>query len=64
MEQEKILLHKEDLMRELNCKETKFNAIINRGTLPVVKLGADYITTKEALQKWVLENRGREFKLE
>ena len=63
MEREKILLHKEDLMRELNCKETKFNAIIKRGILPVVKLGSDYITTKEALQKWVTQNQGREIDL-
>lgn len=62
--QDKILLHKEDLMKELNCKETKFHAIIKRGTLPVVKLGSDYITTKEALQKWVIQNQGKEIILE
>ena len=41
-------------------KKTKILQLLRSGELPVVKVGKDYITTYELIEKWIKENVGGE----
>lgn len=40
--------------------KTKFNKLLKSGELPLVKIGSDYITTEDAVEKWINDNLGQE----
>lgn len=40
--------------------KTKFNKLLKAGELPLVKIGSDYITTEDAVEKWINDNIGQE----
>lgn len=59
MEQSTIL-SLEDIHKLLPFKRTKIQQLLNAGVLPVVKIGRDYITTQNELEKWISDNLGKE----
>ena len=56
----KKILKQTDLYQILPFKKTKIQQLIKSGKLPLVKVGKDYITTYEQLEKWIDENKGKE----
>lgn len=40
--------------------KTKFNKLLKAGEFPFVKIGKDYITTEDAIEKWINDNIGQE----
>ena len=54
------ILKQTDLYRILPFQRTKVQQLIKAGALPVVKVGKDYITTWEQLEKWVDEHIGED----
>lgn len=49
-----------DLLEIFPFGKTKIRQLIDAGVLPVVKVGRQYVTSDEAIQRWVLENIGKE----
>ena len=45
-----------DLLTIFPFGKTKLHA----GVLPVVKVGRQYVTSDDAIQRWILENAGKE----
>lgn len=56
----KKILKQTDLYEILPFKKTKILQLLRSGEVPVVKVGKDYITTYELLEKWIKENVGGE----
>ena len=56
----KKILKQTDLYEILPFKKTKILQLLRSGELPVVKVGKNYITTYELLEKWIKENVGGE----
>lgn len=56
---EKILTQK-DLYEILPFGKTKINKLIQSNELPLVKIGKDYITTFNILEKWMEKHLGEE----
>ena len=54
------ILKQTDLYEILPFKKTKILQLLRSGELPVVKVGKDYITTYELIEKWIKENVGGE----
>ena len=52
-----------DMMRILKFGKTKMNALLRSGEFPAVKIGRQYRITKEELEKWLEENKGKEIYL-
>ena len=52
-----------DMMRILKFGKTKMNALLRSGEFPAVKIGGQYRITKEELEKWLEENKGKEIYL-
>lgn len=42
--------------------KTKLRQLLQAGVLPVVKVGRQYITSEQAIERWILENCGKEIK--
>ncbi len=51
---------KKDLLEIFPFKRTKLQQLLSAGVLPVVKVGRTYLSSPEILQRWLLENVGRE----
>ena len=49
-----------DLLTIFAFGKTKLRQLLLAGVLPVVKVGRQYVTSDEAIQRWVLENAGKE----
>lgn len=49
-----------DLLDIFPFGKTKLRQLLKAGVLPVIKIGKQYITSDEAIQRWVLENTGKE----
>ena len=49
-----------DLLTSFPFGKTKLRQLLLAGVLPVVKVGRQYVTSDEAIQRWVLENAGKE----
>lgn len=49
-----------DLLNIFPFGKTKLRQLLKAGVLPVVKVGRHYITSQEAIERWVLENTGKE----
>lgn len=60
MENEKRILKQSDLYQILPFQRTKVQQLLRSGELPVVKVGKDYITTFQLIEKWIAENIGNE----
>ena len=43
--------------------KTKMNALLRSGEFPAVKIGGQYRITKEELEKWMEQNKGKEIYL-
>ena len=49
-----------DLLTIFPFGKTKLRQLLLGGVLQVVKVGRDYVTIYDAIQRWVLENAGKE----
>lgn len=49
-----------DLLHIFPFGKTKLRQLLNAGVLPVVKVGRQYVTSDDAIQRWILENAGKE----
>ena len=56
---EKVLCQ-QDLYEILPFGKTKTKQLINSGMLPLIKIGKDYVTTFNLIEKWIEENAGKE----
>lgn len=54
------ILKQTDLYEILPFGKTKVNQLIKSGQLPLMKIGKDYITTFNLLEKWIENNIGEE----
>lgn len=54
------IFSKSDLLRIFPFGRTKLQQLLNAGVLPVVKIGKTYLTTDEMVQRWLMENVGKE----
>lgn len=50
-------------MNILKFGKTKMNALLRSGEFPAVKIGGQYRITKEELEKWMEQNKGKEIYL-
>lgn len=55
-----LVYSKNDLLKIFPFKRTKLQQLLNAGVLPVVKIGRTYLSSPEMVQRWLLENAGRE----
>lgn len=65
MEQKNIeksprIYSKAELLEIFPFGRTKLQQLLNAGVLPVVKIGKTYLTTDEMVQRWLMENVGKE----
>lgn len=51
-----------DLLIIFPFKKTKLRQLLQAGVLPVVKVGRQYVTSEKAIERWILENCGKEIK--
>ena len=49
-----------DLEKIFPFGKTKLLALCKDGILPVVKVGRDYISSPELINRWMLEHEGKE----
>lgn len=49
-----------DLLRIFPFGKTTLRQLLNAGVLPVVKVGRQYVTSDAAIQRWILDNAGKE----
>ena len=54
------ILSQKDLYEILPFGKTKIKQLLASGALPMTKVGNDYITTFDILEKWIEENIGSE----
>jgi len=54
------VLNSKELQELFGFGKTKMCELLQSGALPVVKIGRDYITTQQAVEKWIEDNIGRE----
>ena len=54
------ILSQADLYTILPFGKTKIQQLIKSGQLPLMKIGKDYITTFNLLEKWIGEHLGEE----
>ena len=57
---EQKVLSQTDLYDILPFGKTKVQQLIKSGQLPLMKIGKDYITTFNILEKWISEHLGEE----
>ena len=57
---EQKVLSQADLYDILPFGKTKIQQLIKSGQLPLMKIGKDYITTFNLLEKWIGEHLGEE----
>ncbi len=60
MQETSKILKQTDLYEVLPFKKTKVLQLLRSGELPVVKVGKDYITTYDLIEKWINEHIGEE----
>ena len=51
---------KADLLEIFPFGRTKLQQLLTAGVLPVVKVGKAYLTSDAQIQRWLLENTGKE----
>ena len=49
-----------DLLVIFPFGKTKLRQLLQAGVLPVVKIGRQYRTNDKAIERWILENSGKE----
>lgn len=49
-----------DLMKIFPFRRTKLQQLLNARALPVVKIGRSYVSSKEMINQWLIENVGKE----
>lgn len=54
------ILSQADLYDILPFGKTKIHQLLKTGQLPLLKIGNDYITTFNILEKWIEEHKGDE----
>lgn len=54
------VLSKADLLEIFPFRRTKLQQLLSAGVLPVVKVGKSYLTSEAQIQRWLLENTGKE----
>lgn len=57
------VLKQKDLYEILPFGKTKINKLLQSEDFPVVKIGKDYITTFNLIEKWIEEHVGEEIYL-
>lgn len=51
---------KRDLQEIFPFRRTKLQQLLNAGVLPVVKVGRTYLTSEAQIQRWLIDNTGKE----
>lgn len=51
---------KADLLEIFPFGRTKLQQLLTAGVLPVVKVGKSYLTSEAQIQRWLLDNTGKE----
>ena len=51
---------KRDLLDIFPFRRTKLQQLLNAGVLPVVKVGRTYLTSETQIQRWLIDNTGKE----
>lgn len=54
------ILSQADLYEVLPFGKTKIQQLVKSGQLPLMKIGKDYITTFNLLERWIEEHLGEE----
>lgn len=62
-EEDLIFYTPKDLERILQFKLTKIQQLLKQQIIPSVKLGGQYLVSKEQLEEWFKRNAGKEFDL-
>lgn len=57
---EKKFITQKEIYEILPFGKTKIKELLKANVLPTVKVGRDYLTTVELLDKWIKENLGDE----
>lgn len=57
------MLTVKDLQTELGIGRDSAYALVHNKSFPSIKIGGRYLVEKEALQHWLIVNRGREIAL-
>lgn len=55
-----VVYSQKELLKILPFKRTKLQQLLNAGVLPVVKVGRTYLSSDELMQRWLVENVGKE----
>ena len=55
-----VVYDKEKLLEIFPFGRTKLQALLNAGALPVVKIGRSYLSSPAMIERWLLENTGKE----
>ena len=55
-----LVYSKADLLEIFPFGRTKLQQLLTAGVLPVVKVGKAYLTSDAQIQRWLLENTGKE----
>ena len=53
----------QDLERIFPFGRTKLLKLCKAGVLPVIKIGKDYISSPVLVEKWMLENEGKDISI-
>lgn len=54
------VLSQKDLYEILPFGKTKIKQMLTSGAIPMMRVGNDYVTTFDLLQKWISDNLGSE----
>lgn len=57
------VLSVKDLQTILPFGKSKLYALVKSGALPVIKVGRNYVTTREAVEQWIQDHMGETIEL-
>lgn len=57
------VLSVKDLQTILPFGKSKLYALVKTGALPVIKVGRNYVTTREAVEQWIQDHMGETIEL-
>ena len=57
------VLSVKDLQTILPFGKSKLYTLVKAGALPVIKVGRNYVTTREAVEQWIQDHMGETIQL-
>ena len=57
------VLSVKDLQTILPFGKSKLYTLVKSGALPVIKVGRNYVTTREAVEQWIQDHMGETIEL-